>query len=121
MIKYSTRTLLYRPGKTPGPTIQLPPSNQIWYTATSQISSNIGSPVSHSYDPVTRKGVLEYSFYIGRSTAIAQNAFKGNGALTQIWWPNATTHWVNDCMRFKCYFHWYLYWRNYSALHWSCR
>lgn len=97
MIKYSTRTLLYRPAGLQ-PVIELPPSNQIWYEATTQITNNLGSPVSHTYDSRTGRGVLTYSGNIELSIYIHNNAFKSNDALTKIWWPDSCWTWAGDCM-----------------------
>ena len=82
----------------PGPTIELPPSNEIWYQATSQITNNFGSPTSHSYDSETGRGVLTYSSNLTLSSHINANAFKNNGSLQKIWWPASMTKWVGDCM-----------------------
>lgn len=96
------KNLLYRlsvtPGPTPGPTVELPPSNEIWYEATSQISSNIGSPTSHTFDSSTGRGVLTYASDITVSSDINFDAFRGNATLTKIWWPASCTSWANDCM-----------------------
>lgn len=97
------KNLLYRqsvaPGPTPEPTIELPPSNQIWYEATEQLTeSNIGNPTSHTFDSSTGRGVLTYSFNIYLTTFIASNAFKEQPSLTKIWWPASCTHWLEDCM-----------------------
>ena len=103
MVKFVTRNLLYRSGVSPQPvpptpTVVLPPDNQIWYEATSQIYSYIGSPVSHTYDSVTGRGVLTYANDITRSGNIHNNAFRGNGSLTKIWWPHSCQQWEGDCM-----------------------
>lgn len=94
----SGSTVLWTKAGSPGPSITLPPSNEIWYEATSQISSNIGSPSSHTYDSTTGRGVLTYENDIQGSTEISPNAFKSNETLTKIWWPDVCTEWVGDCM-----------------------
>lgn len=83
---------------SPAPGIVLPPNNEIWYEATSQISSNIGSPVSHSYDSTTQRGVLVYRTDITSSLIVGSTALKSNAYLTKVWWPDCCQNWVGDCM-----------------------
>lgn len=94
----SGSTVLWKKAGIVPPAIELPPSNQIWYEATSQISSNIGTPVSHSYDSTTGRGILTYGFDIDVSSKITVNAFKGNATLTKIWWPSICQALENDCL-----------------------
>ena len=96
------RNLLYKlvvPGPTPEPTVELPPSNQIWYEATSQLTSlNIGTPIEHTFNSSTGRGVLTYASDIADSRTIASNAFREQSSLTKIWWPASCMSWDNDCM-----------------------
>lgn len=97
------KNLLYRwTSVAPEPTVELPPSNQIWYEAIAQISSNIGNPTSHTFDSSTGRGVLTYADDIVRSWSvgglIGYSAFRGNATLTKIWWPASCISWNNDCM-----------------------
>lgn len=93
------KNLLYRLSiVTPGPTVELPPSNQIWYEAPGQLTSNIGSPTEHTYDSSTGRGVLTYSFDISNSNRINSNAFKQCYYMTKIWWPDSCGTWAGDCM-----------------------
>ena len=80
------------------PSGYLPPSNQVRYEAFSKLKAgNIGSPVSHSYNASTKKGVLTYSEDITSSSKVAHWAFRGT-PITKIWWPACCTSWENDCM-----------------------
>lgn len=100
----SGSTVLWtKSGETPPePTVKLPPSNQIWYEATAQISSLIGNPTSHTFDSTTGRGVLTYADDIVRSWVVGgttgYSAFRGNVTLTKIWWPASCMSWNNDCM-----------------------
>ena len=59
------------------PTPLLPPRNQIWYEAPAKLSTGFGSPVSHTYDESTKRGVLTYSEDITSSTVVAWYSFTG--------------------------------------------
>ena len=88
-------------GSEPTPSGDLPPSNQVWYEAPAKLSSGFGSPVSHTYDESTKRGVLTYSEDITSSSKVAYYSFTGV-SITKIWWPDCCTSWENDCMH-HCY------------------
>lgn len=79
------------------PTPILPLRNRIWYEAPAKLTSGFGSPVSHTYDESTKRGVLTYSRDVTSSTVVDYYAFKGT-SITKIWWPNCCTSWEGDCM-----------------------
>lgn len=84
---------------SPGPGVELPPSNQIWYEATRQLINGLGSPTSHTFDSETGRGVLTYSSDITNSTVITANAFRNSYYLLKIWWPDCCQAWSGDCMQ----------------------
>ena len=88
-------------GSEPTPSGDLPPNNQVWYEAPAKLTSGFGSPVSHTYDASTKRGVLTYSEDITSSTVVAWYSFTGV-SITKIWWPDCCTSWENDCMH-HCY------------------
>lgn len=104
----SGSTVLWtKSGETPPePTVELPPSNQIWYEATKQlVEGSIGNPTSHTFDSSTGRGVLTYANDIIGSKNIynnpnvyGNNPFKGQPSLTKIWWPASCISWDNDCL-----------------------
>ena len=84
-------------GSEPTPSGDLPPNNQVWYEAPAKLTSGFGSPVSHTYDASTKRGVLTYSEDITYSDVVATYAFKG-ASITKIWWPDCCASWLYDCM-----------------------
>ena len=88
-------------GSEPTPSGNLPPNNQVWYEAPAKLTSGFDSPVSHTYDASTKKGVLTYSEDVTDSTVVKFNAFRSTN-ITKVWWPDCCTSWENDCMH-TCY------------------
>ena len=96
----SGNVVLWTKPEEPGPTPSgdLPPSNQVWYEAPAILPEyNLGSPVSHTYDESTKRGVLTYSEDIRQSVGVGYFAFRGT-PITKIWWPDCCTSWDGDCM-----------------------
>lgn len=80
------------------------PNNEIWYTATTQISPNSSDVfganiISNKWDAETGKGVLQFD---GDVTMIGENAFGWSRELTSIDIPESVTTIGNDAFQY-CY------------------